>query len=537
LKSLFIGKVNNDLIFPYPKMKNDDIETVNMLIDSIDKFAKESIISSEIDEQANIPKIIVDQFKELGLFGLIIPEEYEGFGFTQSMYNRIMEKLSSTDSSCSLLIGAHMSIGMKAILLFGNEDQKKKYLPKLASGEYIAAYALTEPGSGSDAQSIQTKAELSVDKSHYILNGSKIWITNGGIADLFTVYAQTGAGISSFIVTRDMGVQSGKPEKKMGIRGSNTTTLFFENVKVPAENRIGDENKGFKVAMEVLNQGRLGLSAGCLGAAKEALKLALGHSKKREQFNEPIIHFELIQEKLSRMAVSNFIMESMIYLTSHLCDTKKVDFSLESAICKIYSTESLWQTVNDALQIAGGLGFMQEYPYERMVRDARINMIFEGSNEIMRAFIALQGAKSVGNELMAGKLDEIKENKAELKEVHPLLKDAEEAFDDGSRLLKEAAINSVMEYQFDIVKKEFVQERITSMAVSLYGLVAGISRCESIIKELGEEKSEYWLSLLKIFTEDAKKQIKESFSKLKDPLDSVKNNIVKTLAENETLLN
>ncbi len=536
IKALYTGEVLNELIFPYPKIEQEKQETIDMLLESLDRFAKESINPSEIDENAELPQHIIDQFKELGLFGLIVPEEYDGFGFNQTMYNKVMNNLTSHDASCSLIIGAHESIGMKAILLFGNDEQKKKYLPLLATGEYIAAYALTEPGSGSDAGSIQTKAVLSEDKSHYILNGSKIWITNGGIADLFTVFAKTGDKISAFIVTRDMGVKSGTPEKKMGIKGSNTTTMFFEDVKVPVENRLGDEGQGFKVAMEVLNQGRLGLSAGCIGVSNKVLKLALDHAKKREQFKLPLIKFEMIREKIARMTASNFIMESMTYLTSGICDKKEYDYSIESAVCKVFCSEELWRNANDALQIAAGIGYMKEYPYERIVRDARINMIFEGSNEVLRAFIALQGAKHFGNEMMAGKLETIQKNTPQLKTVNNSLNDAKDIFIQGSKYLKEMIMSAVMEYQFEIVKKEYVVERIANITIDLYGILAGISKCESLIDQLGENKASHYISLLNIFSNTAKDRIQIAYNRLKDPLDDIKNTVVDNIAGNESLI-
>ncbi|MDH5682270.1 MAG: acyl-CoA dehydrogenase family protein [Spirochaetota bacterium] len=536
MKSLITGECKHDIVLPYPKIDEDQRETVAMLLESLDRFAKDGIDGAAIDEAGKLPQEIIDQFKELGLFGLIVPEDYEGFGFSQSMYNMLMSRLSSHDASCSLLIGAHASIGFKALLLYGSEEQKQKYFPKLASGETIAAFCLTEPNSGSDAGSIQTKAEKSEDGSHYLLNGSKIWITNGGIADFFTVFARTGDKISAFIVTRDMGVKSGPPEKKMGIKGSNTTTLYFEDVKVPAENLLWEEGKGFRIAMEVLNQGRLGLSAGCVGPSYEVLKMSLEHAQKREQFGEPIFNFEMIKAKLSRMTVSAFIMDAMVYLTSGICDKKEYDYSLESAICKVFCSEQLWQNVHDALQIAGGIGYMKEYPYERIMRDARINIIFEGSNEVLRMFIALQGAKFLGNEMMAGKIEAIQSAKAELTGVDASLSEAKDVFLSGAAFLKEMTMTSVMEFQFDIVKKEYIQERIADIAIHTYAVLAGISKCQAIIEEEGADQGKHWVDLLILFVRDAKVKIERWHADFKDPSDELRSKIVQDIADNQGLL-
>jgi acyl-CoA dehydrogenase family protein 9 len=333
--------------------------------------------------------------KELGLFGLIIPEEYGGLGLSNTGYARIMQELAAVDASLAVTVGAHQSIGLKGLLLFGTEAQKKRYLPKLATGEWVAGFALTEPGAGSDAASIATRAELSEDGEGYVLNGNKIWITNGGFADLFTVFARTSAPdsgqkprITALLVERGYGVKNGPNEEKMGIRGSSTTALYFEDVKVPAANVLGESGRGFKVAMEVLNSGRLGLAAGCVGGCKTMLQMAVERTQERKAFGRTIGDFGMIKEKISRMMCETYALESMTYLTTGLIDAGVPDYSLESAICKVFGSETYWMVANETLQIAAGIGYMTEYPYERMLRDSRINLIFEGTNEILRAFIA-----------------------------------------------------------------------------------------------------------------------------------------------------
>src|SRR5437868_6408329 len=405
MKSLFHGVIAEELIYPFPEMSRDERDNTAMIVDSVKRFIEANVDAAAIDRAQAIPDSVIHGMKELGLFGMIIPQEYGGIGLSSSSYARIVQEVAAYESSLAFTLGAHQSIGLKALLLFGTEAQKAEYLPKLASGEHVAAFALTEPSAGSDAAAIQTRAEPLPDGSGYLLNGSKIWITNGGFADVFTVFARTSPPeggkpkITAFIVERAMGVKSGPPEHKLGIRGSSTTEVFFEDLKVPKKNVLGEVGRGFKVAMEVLNSGRLGLAAGCVGGSKRLIKMAVDRVQERKAFGRPIGEFGLIKDKIATMMADTFAMESMTYLTAGLVDGKVSDYSLESAICKVYASETLWRVVNETLQIAAGIGYMQEYPYERNLRDSRINLIFEGTNEILRCFVALSGMQGPGKEL------------------------------------------------------------------------------------------------------------------------------------------
>src|SRR5690242_14405059 len=359
MKSLFHGVVAEELIYPFPEMSRDERDNTNMILDSVRKFIETSVDPVKIDREQIIPKEVLDGMKEIGLFGMIIPQEHGGIGLSASSYARVVQEIASYDSSLAVTLGAHESIGLKAILLFGTDEQKARYLPKLASGERVAAFALTEPSAGSDAAAIQTRAEALSDGSGYILNGSKIWITNGGFADVFTVFARTSspeAGqkpkITAFIVDRGMGVKSGPNEQKLGIRGSSTTEVFFEDVRVPQKNVLGDVGRGFKVAVEVLNSGRLGLAAGAVGGCKKLIKMAVDRVQERKAFGRPIGEFGLIKDKIAGMMAETFAIESMTYLTAGLVDIKVADYSLESALCKVYASEILWRVVNETLQIA-----------------------------------------------------------------------------------------------------------------------------------------------------------------------------------------
>ncbi|KAM9185774.1 complex I assembly factor ACAD9, mitochondrial isoform 3-T4 [Dugong dugon] len=416
-KELFLGTIEKEEVFPFPEVDQEELNEINQFMGPVEKFFTEEVDSRKIDQEGEIPKETLEKLKSLGLFGMQVPEEYGGLGLSNTMYARLGE-ITALDASITVTLAAHQSIGLKGIIIAGSEEQKTKYLPRLASGEHIAAFCLTEPASGSDAASIRTRATLSEDKKHYILNGSKIWITNGGLADIFTVFAKTQIvdsnnlikdKITAFIVERNFGgVTNGKPEDKLGIRGSNTCEVHFENTKVPVENVLGEVGGGFKVAMNILNSGRFSMGSSVAGMLKKLIEMTAEYACTRKQFNKNLSEFGLIQEKFALMAQKAYVMESMAYLTAGLLDRPGLpDCSVEAAIVKVFSSEAAWQCVSEALQILGGLGYMRDYPYERLLRDARILLIFEGTNEILRMYIALTGLQHAGH-ILTSRINEIK---------------------------------------------------------------------------------------------------------------------------------
>ena len=351
-------------------------------------------LAAKIDREEEIPKELLKKIAEVGLFGTSIPEEYGGGGFGKVGFCIAQEEVSRVCGSTAATIGAHQSIGAQAIMLGGSEELRKKYLPRLASGEMLAAFALTEADAGSDSFNLSTHAEKKGNS--WILNGQKVWLTNGSIADVYSVFARTEKGITGFVVEKKFpGVSVGKNEKKLGIKGSVTNTLAFDNVEIPEENIIGTDGRGFFIAMETLNSGRLGLGAACFGAAKEMLEMSVAFSKQRKQFGEPISKFQAIQFMLSDIATHIYAMENMIYKAAFKLDNKE-DISLDAAIVKLYCSEAICEIADKALQIHGRMGFSAELPFERFYRDARISKIFEGTNEIQKLIISRQILKQNG---------------------------------------------------------------------------------------------------------------------------------------------
>ena len=541
-KQFFLGNILEQNLFPYPSISEAEKETLGMVLESIDRCLEgREDTFFEYDKQAHQPEEYIQELKELGLFGVIIPEEHNGIGLSNSGYARVIQQSSRYDSSTSLTIGAHSSIGMKGLLLFGNEEQKKKYLPKLATGELIAAFCLTEPGAGSDAASVKTSAIKNPDGT-WTLNGEKIWITNGALAGFYTVFAKTDSvtgAMSAFIVDRDLdGVSVGKKEDKMGIRASATNSIFFNNVKISAENLLGEEGKGFKIAMAILNNGRTGLGGGCVGAMKRVIKLAVAQASQRKQFGQAISEFRLIKEKIAQMTVDCFAAESVVHMVAHYIDSGVEDYSLEAAISKIYATEALWKTANEGLQIAGGNGFMREYPYELVVRDSRINMIFEGTNEILRLFIALSGMKEAGSYLKeignsAGrvfndpikgfglmsdyaskKFSQLTSLGRESLEVHPALRDHADIYEIYTLALAREVEKILKKYRKDIIGQQYISKRFAEVAIDLFVGISVLSRVNTMLQSKSPEELENEISISAVFSRQARRRMNQHLRRI-----------------------
>lgn len=533
----FYGIVDEDNMFPYPTLSEEEKEFGKEMVDAIAKYIENGIDSAKMDEDGKIPEEVLKELADLGLYGLGVEEEYGGMNLSYSLYARVFSEISKNDASIATMLGAHQSIGYRSLINEGSEDQKKKWLPMLSSGEKIAAFCLTEPSSGSDAYSIKTKAIENEDGT-FTLNGQKLWITNGGLADIYTVFAKTdhkdGDGnikekISCFLVEKGEGISFGNKEDKMGIRASETRAVFFDNVIVPKENIIGELGKGFKIAMKVLNSGRLSLGSGCVGGMKQLIKMSSQNAKSRKQFGKPIGDFGLIQSKITKMMARCYATESIVYMTTGLIDKGLEDYQLESAICKIYGSESLWFVVDQTLQIAAGNGYMKEYPYERLMRDSRINLIFEGTNEILRIFIALAGLKDLGEDLKdlgrvqdvssilkdpvksLGVLSDFLINRVNKmsggKSLLKVSKELEKESDQFSNMLAKFSIqaeNLLIKDGKKIIGNQYPQERIANMCIDLYVYSCILSRTTMLINDenISKEKQENIINLSKIALKD-----------------------------------
>jgi acyl-CoA dehydrogenase family member 9 len=530
VRSLCVGQIDEDILFPYPRMKEEEAAMVRTLTDSLDSWlSKKENEFRKWDVAGELPPEIVQEIRDMGLFGLIIPEEFGGIGLSTAAYSRCLQQMSGWDGSATITAGAHSSIGMKGLLLFGTPEQKAKYLPKLATGEIIAAFCLTEAGAGSDAASIKTKAVK--DGNDWILNGEKLWITNGGIADFFTVFATTDVTegkMTAFIVTKDMlGVSAGPHEDKMGIRASSTTTVRFDNTRVPADCVLGEVGKGFKVAMSILNNGRTGLGGGSVGAMKKLISLSTKQSKLRKQFGRSISEFGLIKQKIGQMVIDCYASESVVNMVSGLIDRGYKDYAVEAAISKVFATECLWRTVDEGLQIAGGNGFMREFPYERIMRDCRINRIFEGANEILHLFIALTAMNDASSLLKdVGKMlgnpagvfgDPIKGfgvfreyskrwisaqtgyGADKMSKVHPVLSAEQRIVETHTRYLAQLTDKLLRRHGKNIVEKQFATKRMALIIIDLYVLSCVLSRVTQSIEMNGQDAASGEIEIAKTF--------------------------------------
>ncbi len=404
-KGLFLGNFVKDWVMPYPRLAPAQETDLQNALTEVRQMLDQELKPDEIDRTADIPRNLIDGLARTGVLGMTAPREFGGRGFSQMQYCKILEEIGGRCASTSVFVNAHHSIGIRALLLFGTREQKEHWLPALVAGEKLAAFALTEPEAGSDAANVQTTATPEGDV--FVLNGEKRYITNAGIAQVWTVMARTPVpnkpgkdAITAFLVTPDMpGVEMIEPRMpKLGIRGTATARFRLNNVRVPKENVLGPLGKGLRVALTVLDFGRTTFGACCMGAAKTCLKMAIAHAKSRRQFNKRLADFDLVRKKIARMAADVYAMEAMTMVTSSLIDRGLEDYMIETAMLKVFTTERLWEAVNETFQIHGGSAYFDDSPLGRMLRDARINQIGEGSNEVLISFIALVGMRGPGME-------------------------------------------------------------------------------------------------------------------------------------------
>jgi acyl-CoA dehydrogenase family member 9 len=545
VKSLFFGSVAEGLLFPFPALSAREAEKVHHFIGETRKFFEKSVRSAEIDSRAEIPATVLAGLAELKLTGLTVPEAFGGQGLGQSAFCRIIQEVASLDPSVAVALGTHLTIGLRGLIRFGSDAARERYLPAAARGELWAAFALSESGAGSDAGALRTHAELS--EGSYLLRGQKCWVANASEAGLVTVFARTSVPdadakprISAFVVDRDMGFSVGPREGKLGIRGVSTAEVKFDGVRVPESNVLHESGRGFKVAVEVLNDGRLGLAAGCVGMAKKLVRLASERASSRRAFGRQIGDFGLIKDKIARMMALTYACESMTYLTTGLIDAGLADYSVESAACKVFASEALWEIAHETTAIAAGSGYMSSQPFERLLRDARVNLIFTGTNEILRCFIALAGMQGPGEELSEvsravrepikgfGLLSDFALRRARvafgrdrLLRAHPLLSRESVMVEEYAQDLSRNVDKVLRKHGRNIAEMQYTQKRVADMAIDLFALSAVISRATRAIEERGEEGARREFDLATIFGQIAERRLFEnarSFEKNDDEL-------------------
>ena len=551
-KGLFQGHFVADWVMPYPRIPAAQQTELDKTLAELREFLDDKLDPVAIDRQAEIPREVIDGLGRVGVLGMTAPVEYGGRGFTQMANCKVLEEIGSRCASTSVFVNAHHSIGIRALLLFGTQDEKQKWLPKLMTGEHLGAFALTEPEAGSDAANVQMQARPSEDGSHFILNGEKRYITNAAIAHVLTVMARTPmpgsskTAITAFLVTPDMPgftmLEARMP--KMGIRGTATGRFALRDVRVSKENILGPMGKGLKVALTVLDFGRTTFGACCTGAAKTCLRLAIEHAKTRKQFNKTLGEFHLVKKKIARVAADAYAMEAMTTITASLIDRGLEDYMVETAMLKVFTTERLWEAINDAFQIYGGSAYFVDLPLERMLRDARINQIGEGSNEVLTSFIALVGMRGPGMEFKEIYDTMLKPSRAGIGRawtagMHRLgatvrIPDVPVASAELGSFANQLgrliwrfnfAVNrALIAYREPILDMQLVQERIAGAAMDLFASTCVLSRWDSELQlaRRNGDSSPSTNSAADLF-------MRQSFRRIRDFLAGLKDNDDKTL--------
>ena len=543
LRGMFSGVVHDELLFPYPapldRRDPDEARVVSRLIAGLRALAGDVIDPARFDEEERVSEEAIRALADLGMLGITVPREYGGLGLSASGYARVFSEISRIDASCAVLVGVHCGLGSKAIVLFGTDAQKQRYLPMLAKGETLAAYALTEPETGSDAQNIRTHAELSADGSHWVLQGRKLWIGNGHRAGVIATFAQTPVERrgkrttrpTAFIIRPDMpGFRVIGTVRKLGIRGSTQAELAYDGLRVPADHVLGQIGKGFSVAVHVLNGGRLTLAAGCTGGTKEILDQMAAYAEQRVQFGRPIAGFEITQRKMAQLAADTYAADAMLGALAALVDRGNADVALESACAKVFASDLIWRAADEMVQIAGGRGYVKPYPYERTLRDARINRIFEGTNEVLRLFIALNGLQGPAEKLQeigsalrsplrnlglisgfaASRVRSALGATASLdSEVHERLDAHRKYFEKHVSELRQATERAITRHRKEIIERQMVLEQLANMAILMFATAAVLARTQALVYGRGVEGCADELALCDLFCVEAGLRFRE----------------------------
>ncbi len=515
-KNLFWGRFREDLVLPYPQVSDEEKAVCDQLLEKLHVYLKNEHPSILIDQEQEIPQWVIDRLFELGVLGMTIDKKYGGLGLGITSYNRVLDLIGQYCGSTAVMVSAHQSIGCKAIMLFGTEEQKEKYLPRLAK-DTLSAFCLSEPNVGCDAGGQETHCEKTEDGEYYILNGEKKWATSGALAGLFTVMCKQKMPdgrekVTALICTPDMeGVDIyQKNRSKCGIRGTWQARIRFHDVKVPKENLLHKEGRGLNVALTCLNYGRCTLSAGMLGGARRAMDQAVKWSQTRYQFGDPLSDKELVKQRIAHMAALVYASDAVLYMTTGMLDRHDPDIMVETAICKCFCSESGWQVVNDAIQVMGGESYMTENEIERIMRDSRINLIVEGSNDLMWSFIFAYGGKQLGEWMLGVREAPMSKKLSMMGTILPL---AAEVFlgirkkaPRIEKVLPElrpyadrlAKLISEFTYQFKqtskrydaaIMNRQAVQARLAFVAISLHAWACTLSKLDHDLRHASEKNS------------------------------------------------
>ncbi|MCB9838912.1 MAG: acyl-CoA dehydrogenase family protein [Phycisphaeraceae bacterium] len=531
VKNMFWGNLREELVFPYPQVSAEEIARCDQLLAELEDYLRNEHPATRIDEEQEIPDWCLKRLFDIGVMGMTIPREFGGLGLGVTSYNRVLEMLGKYCASTSVVVSAHQSIGCKAIMLFGTEDQKRTWLPALAK-DTLSAFCLSEPNVGCDAGGQETTCRVSDDGSHYILSGEKKWATSGALSGVFTVMARQtitdprsgkkSERITALICTPDMpGIDIfQKNRSKCGIRGTWQARIRFTDVKVPRENLLHKEGKGLNVALSCLNYGRCTLSAGVVGAARGSMDQAIKWVSTRHQFQRPLSDFELVRLHIARMSALCYAMDAMLYMTTGMLDRHDDDIMLETALCKVFCSEMGWQVVDDALQIMGGESYMTEHGVERAFRDSRIYRIVEGSNQVMQPFVFAYGGKQLAEQMLgiqavlgvdgdtpfgtmlarmltnglkpsiAGKALPlamelflgVKPRKPQVTRLHGSLTTWADELARCTRELSHAFKWASKEYEEKILDRQAVQARISDIAMHCFGIACTLSKLDSQLR-------------------------------------------------------
>lgn len=534
--SLFAGRMEGDMVLPFPMPDPGEVDRIKDLVSTL-RDVTADYDPARAEAERWVGDDVLRDLGDAGLMGLYIDPAYGGAGLSQTGYCRVFEEIGHIDATLSVVLGVHQSIGTKGIHLFGTDEQKERYLPDLAAGRKLAAFALTEPGAGSDAYHLESWAERQADGS-WVLNGHKHYIGNGS-KDVIVTFARCEEGHVALILDGGMdGLEVGERHDTMGLRANDLRRLTFRDVRVAPENVLGEPGKGFDVAVNVLNNGRLSLGAGSVGAVKHLLSLAVEHVTERHQFGLPLADFELVQEKLGWMVSYLFGLESMCYLTTGMVDRGVEDYAIESAMAKVSGTEFLWYAANRVFQLGGGRAYMREEPFEKMLRDIRIFPIFEGANDVLRAFIALTGLKPLSEQLedlaevdlshplrtlgtVAGYVvDRVdRQVRPDRLEVDPSLKDLADPVSDQVAHLRDAAEGQLRQHGQAIKTAQRSQKRLAESAMDIYAQVATLSRLSTVVEDRGPDLSSADRYVAETFCTRAAHRVERNLSHLDHPDD------------------